>query len=101
MPAGLADGLALKEQRYVRQRRTIRPDNLGPRFPDFHAGIRLGCGQASTLQIARAALHNGAQRALYRKLRAFALVAVQPRAGAARSGAFARVIEAARSRASG
>jgi hypothetical protein len=48
MPAGLADGLALKEQRYVRQRRTIRPNNLGPRFPDIRSGIRLGCGQAST-----------------------------------------------------
>ena len=34
-PAGLADGLALKEQRVLRDHRRIGPDYLGPRLPTF------------------------------------------------------------------
>ena len=32
-PTGLADGLALKEQRYLRSSTGFAPTNLGPRFP--------------------------------------------------------------------
>ena len=39
-PAGLADGLALKEQRVSRHLREIRPNILVPRSPGFGPGVR-------------------------------------------------------------
>jgi hypothetical protein len=39
-PTGLADGLALKERRYSRYLREIRPYNLGPRLAGFVPTIR-------------------------------------------------------------
>jgi len=57
-PAGLADGLAQKEQRYVLDR-TIRPWDLAteapvvPPLPDVRAPeIRLGTSDAGSVQIA-------------------------------------------------